>query len=77
MSGEYKTVRASDMYVGTSGELRVTEEAQLDRLEKKVDRILELLEGQELSTSVVLDGNTLANDIYRNTKKRQLSTRHP
>ncbi len=54
MSEKYKDVRANDMYVGTSsGELRVTKESQLDRVEKKVDRILHILDNGELSTSFV------------------------
>ncbi|MBN6890063.1 hypothetical protein ACUXCC_005564 [Cytobacillus horneckiae] len=43
-------------------------ERQLDRIEQKMDRILELLEGKELSVSVKLDGKKVAsviNDIYR------------
>lgn len=61
---EYKNVRVSDVYkrpiedetriTYTSGIEPVTykkAETELDRIEKKVDRILSLLEGQELSTS--------------------------
>lgn len=32
---------------------------QVDRIEEKVDRILELLEGQEMSTSLTIDGERI------------------
>ncbi len=71
MTEKYKDVRAKDMYVETEGELRVTGDTQFDRLEKKVDRILELLEGQELSTSFEVD-------FVKTTEKisKQLDERH-
>lgn len=58
-SNEYKPVRAND-YVGTDkgnlyirpkegGEVRATEESQLNRIEAKMDRILHLLGKEELS----------------------------
>lgn len=40
------------------------EESQLDRIEKKMDRLLELLRGKELSISIVLDGIEVAKTIY-------------
>lgn len=39
--------------------------AENEKLEKKVDRILELLEGQDLSTSAILDGKKIANNIEK------------
>jgi len=33
---------------------------KINSIEKRVDRILELLEGKELATSVVLDGKEVA-----------------
>ncbi|AAU85099.1 hypothetical protein BCBBV1cgp52 [Bacillus phage BCASJ1c] len=39
------------------------DETQLDRIEKKMDRILELLEGKELSTSINLDGKKIAESL--------------
>lgn len=48
-------------------------ESQLDRIEKKMDRILELLEGKELSTSIVLNGKEVGEIIYSSvTRQRQL-----
>lgn len=59
LNDEYKPVRAKDFYIGVSEDVEMKiyrkETTQLDRVEKKVDRILELLEGQELSTSVSVD----------------------
>lgn len=46
-------------------------ESQLSRVEKKVDRILELLEGKELPTSVVLDGKKIGKLIYPFATRQQ------
>jgi hypothetical protein len=49
---EYKTIRATDMVINADKVRIVTKpESQLDRIEKKMDRILELLEGKDLSVS--------------------------
>jgi hypothetical protein len=54
-------------FTGTikTGEINMNPESQLDRVEKKMDRILELLEGKELSTSVVLDGKVVGELIEK------------
>lgn len=46
-------------------------ESQLSRVEKKVDRILELLEGKELSTSVVIDSKRVGEVIFPFATHRQ------
>lgn len=53
MEEKYKPIRANDLVFKTDGEIRVTtkEESQLDRIEKKLDSILERLEDKELSSS--------------------------
>lgn len=58
---EYKPIRATDIAINADKVRIVTNsESQLDRIEKKMDRILELLEGKELSTSVEMDGKKVA-----------------
>lgn len=66
MDGKYEPVSANEYYknnkIGTepnvylktteNGYVRVTQETQLDRIEKKLDSILEKLEGEELSVSL-------------------------
>lgn len=54
-------------FTGTikTSEINMNPESQLDRVEKKMDRILELLEGKELSTSVVLDGKVVGELIEK------------
>lgn len=54
-------------FTGTikTGEINMNPESQLDRVEKKMDRILELLEGKELSTSVALDGKVVGELIEK------------
>lgn len=76
-NGEEVTVKAehhSEVSNGTSKSSITTyedgtivakvEQSQLDIIENKVDRILELLEGKDLSTSLVVDGAKIANTIY-------------
>lgn len=74
MSEKYKAIRASGMYVGTSGEVRVTEATQLDRLEKKVDRILHILENGELSTSLLGTRNVheVGESLYKPIRAKQV-----
>jgi hypothetical protein len=43
-----------------------TDETQLDRIEKKTDRILELLESKDLSTSITIDGKAIAKNVNQN-----------
>lgn len=84
---KYKAVRAKD-YIGTEGNIYIrpiegenirvtTEISQLDRIEKKVDRVLHILENGELSTSSILDGKALANTICQKTWEHQRTTRRP
>jgi hypothetical protein len=49
---EYKTIRATDMVINADKVRIVTKpESQLDRIEKKMDKILVLLENKDLSFS--------------------------
>lgn len=52
-------------FTGTikTGEINMNPESQLDRVEKKMDRILELLEGKEL------DGKAIGEAIYSHVNK--------
>ncbi|MFJ5716524.1 hypothetical protein [Neobacillus sp. NPDC093127] len=45
--------------------------SQLDRIEKKMDRILELLEGEDLSISIQVDGKTLAESVINEVDRLQ------
>ena len=47
--------------------------SQLDRLEKKMDRILELLESKELS--IVLDGKRIAEISFSEFERRKNASR--
>lgn len=72
----YVPVRGSEFYVRPKegGDIRVTTEIpQLDRVEKKVDRILELLEGQELSTSSLGTRNVreVSKTLYKQIRAKQ------
>lgn len=62
----YEPIRVSDFQV-----------EQLDRVEKKMDRILELLEGQELSTSVEIDAEAIVDSLRINLleSERQFSSK--
>lgn len=58
----YKTTFNVDGSMKIEGAIfAIKEPSQLERMEKKMDRILELLKDKELSTSVVLDGKKIAN----------------
>ncbi|WP_156290790.1 hypothetical protein [Oceanobacillus salinisoli] len=46
-------------------------EQRIKELEKKVDGILELLENKELSTSVEIDGKTVAQTVIKEIDKLQ------
>lgn len=55
---EYRPFRASD-YAITQDKIYKSE-TQLDRIEQKMDRILELLEGKDLSVFVEMDRKNVA-----------------
>lgn len=62
---EYKTMRATDMVINADKVRIVTKpESQLDRIEKKMDRILEVLEGKDLSVFVEMGGKKVANVMF-------------
>ncbi|MEK4924106.1 hypothetical protein MKX78_19550 [Cytobacillus sp. FSL R5-0569] len=79
MSGaKYEPVRAKG-FLGVekpNGEARMTTVSQLERIEKKMDRILELLEGQELPTPVKVNGKAIAEIIKSDFEKNKLNRRH-
>lgn len=54
----------------------VKKETQLDRIEQKMDRILELLECQVLPTSVNVNGKAIAEIIKSDFEKNKLNRRH-
>ena len=54
-----------------TGDLKAN--SQLDRLEKKMDRILELLESKELS--IVLDGKRIAEISFSEIERRKNASR--
>lgn len=54
-----------------TGDLKAN--SQLDRLEKKMDRILELLEGKELS--IILDGKKIAEIAFSEIERRKNASR--
>lgn len=69
--GKYEPIRASHIYIrpAEGGELRVTTETQLDRIEKKLDSILEKMEGKELPFSI--DGKKIAENVMKEIDKTQ------
>ena len=67
----YEPIKANIYIKPNDGEVRVTREPQLDRIEKKMDRILELLEGKELSISIVLNGKEVGEVIYSSVTRQQ------
>lgn len=69
MGKKYEAITAKDIKergINTSEDIQkyYEKESQLDRIEKKTDRILELLENGDLSTTVKLDAEKIANIIY-------------
>lgn len=71
MTEKYEPVRTSDIFVRPleGGELRVKGESQLDRIEEKLDSILEHLEGKELSISI--NGKEVAKTVITEIEKAQ------
>ncbi|MEK4922030.1 hypothetical protein MKX78_08950 [Cytobacillus sp. FSL R5-0569] len=82
---KYEPVRAKgflggkepkDLYINTNREVKTTTVSPLDRIEQKMDRILELLEGQELPTPVKVNGKAIAEIIKSDFEKNKLNRRH-
>ncbi|WP_444506358.1 hypothetical protein [Cytobacillus kochii] len=82
---KYEPVRAKgflgvkepkDLYINTNSEVKMTTVSQLDRIEQKMDRILEQLECQELPTSVNVNGKAIAEIIKSDFEKNKLNRRH-
>lgn len=81
---KYEPVRAKgflgvtepkDLYINTNGEVRITTDSQMDRIEKKMDEIIAKILMIEAQLSIKVDRDKIVDEFQQEVTRMQLLKR--
>lgn len=81
---KYEPVRAKgvlgvkepkDLYINTNGEVRITTDSQMDRIEKKMDKIIAKILMIEAQLSIKVDRDKIVDEFQQEVTRMQLLER--